>query len=166
MKNKLIVAGLLTLATSIGASAESFSTSVDVTKVLTPISISQTTQMVLPQITVDISTPVNTALCETTNTDWHVGKNYCSTTGVNGMYRVTGQAHATAHVSVPSLGIAKDGFTFQAFGIANGSTAVPIAFDAAGNFDLELRGRMTLNDLSAVTTKAYVFDFDLVSTYY
>ena len=166
MKNKLIIASALTLAISMGASAESFSTTVDVTKVLTPITIQQKVQMVLPQISVDESTPVDTALCETTNTDWHPGKNYCSTTGINGVYTVSGSAFATAYVTVPSIGIQKDGFTFQAFGMASGTSDVTFAFDNAGKFDLELRGRMTLNDLSLVTTKAYVFDFDLVSTYY
>ena len=166
MTKKLMLSSLLALGVVGTASAANFSTAFDVTKTLTPITLAQKTAMVLPSVTVDQGTPVSVPLCATTGADFHPGKGYCNGNTSNGVYTISGAPHATLSVTFPTAPIYKDGFSFRGYSTISAGQVHALDTDAAGNLDVEIEGHLYLEDLSLVTSKAYVIDFPLTAVYY
>ena len=162
MKKTLLMASML--AATI-ANAETFSTSADVTKVLTPLSITEKTAMVLPQVQVDESTPDGSVICATYYTPFPT-QNYCTGTGNNGSYTVAGTPFSNVAVTIEQTGnTVTDGISFQAYHTVNNVASRSITLASNGSFDVELRGDMKVNDKAAVVSKTYVFNFDLTAVY-
>lgn len=165
---KLVLASLLTAittTTATTATAATFSTTVDVTKELTPISMVEKSVLTLPQIRVDESTPEDANICSSDGTDWHPGKNYCTGAASHGVYTITGSAFSSIRVVFPTSPIVQDGLSFTGFAEAGWGPATHYTIGADGTYDVIVRGYLAVSDRDLVTTKAYVFDFDLTTTY-
>lgn len=168
MKNstKTVFVGLsLSVLSVCNVSADSFSTTVDVTRQQTPVTVSQVQAMVLPLVTVDKQVKNGRVLCSTNGQRPGIEKKYCSGTGRNAIFVITGRPQTALNIDLSYDNTNQNGLSFSAQTTDKKGNSNKRMFNANGTYTLEVAGELTLVDKDQVTDEILVFDFDLTAVY-
>lgn len=165
MKKSVLFTALIAAVSAFNASAESFTVNVAVNKVLTPLSITQNNAMIIPTIQVDESLNNGDTLCSSYQTNY-MNNNYCTGSGTNGKFTVSGTPYSSVSVVVDNTGQnISNGLLLNLYAQTNNGKTDNRTLDATGNAAHEVRGDVLLEDFNAVTSGNVVFNYNLTATY-
>jgi hypothetical protein len=175
--NKQILSALLAALAvfSFNVSANSFSTTIDVVKQVTPVTIEQKKAMVLPTVRIGKNATEGSVICDTIGTRYFPGKQLCLGQSSNAAFVISGAPFAKIQINLPDTPQYKDGLSFRVFrakGRAKGSAKNKTKVDNLlanigknGRYKIEVIGELTLEDKSKVLATPAMFDFELTAMY-
>jgi hypothetical protein len=164
MKNKMLITSLLAASVSMGASAETFSVNVDITKETIPLSITQKTPMVISAVRIDESVTNGLVIC-TSYYEPLPEKSYCTGGFNNGVYTIAGAPFAEVIYAFDEANIVNGGMSLQLYNKTSNVAGAIVNVDSTGNVDVEMRGELRVDDKDQVTSNSYQFAFNMTAVY-
>lgn len=159
-----IFSALLLLGSS-HAYAQQFSVAVDVNKTQQSLTITEKISLKLPQVKVDKTVKVGSAVCAS-NHRQHKSPKLCNGSARNGVFEVKGKPNSAVQIILPVVYSRSSGLRLDLYTSDTMTKARRINIGANGRATFEVTGIVTVEDTVKVNNAQQVFDFEIQATYF